>query len=95
MPTYKSNVWKMYLFKLLISFHFIGGVLVPFFLNWGQISFTQIMLLQSFFVFSTFALEIPTGAVADYLSRKLSIILGALTLVFGAIIYGLYPNIYL
>jgi len=83
------------LFKLLVSFHFIGGVLVPFFLNWGQISFTQIMLLQSFFVFSTFALEIPTGAVADYLSRKLSIILGALTLVFGAILYGLYPNIYL
>ena len=34
--SYKANIWKMYLFKFLISLHFVGGVLVPFFLDWGQ-----------------------------------------------------------
>ena len=83
------------MFKFLRSLHFIGGVLVPFFLDWGQISFTQIMLLQSFFVLSIFFLEIPTGAVADYLGRKASLILAAFVGIIAPIVYTLQPNIYI
>jgi len=95
MHPFKSNIWKMYIFKFLLSLHFIGGVLVPFFLDWGKISFTQIMILQSFFVFSIFILEIPTGAIADHFGRKTSLILSAIAATIGPIVYTLHPNFYL
>lgn len=95
MSLYKRNIKLMYAFKFLLSLHFIGGVLVPFFLDWGQITFTQLMILQSFFVFSIFLLEIPTGAVADYLGRKTSLILGASVSGISVILYGLIPNFYM
>jgi len=93
--SFKSNIWKMYVFKLLRNLQFIGGVLIPFFLDWGQISFTQIMLLQSFFVISAFLLEIPTGAVADYLGRKTSLIIGAFFTATATFVYALFPSFYL
>lgn len=92
MSSYKANIKVMYAFKFLLSLHFIGGVLVPFFLDWGQITFTQIMILQSVFVFSIFLLEIPTGAIADYFGRKTSLILAAVTTAIGAIVYTITPN---
>lgn len=88
---YKANIWKMYLYKFLLSLHFVGGVLVPFYLEWGKISFPQIMFLQSFFVFSAFLLEIPSGAVADFLGRKVSIIMAALSMMLAAGIYSSTP----
>jgi MFS family permease len=95
MSSYKANIKVMYAFKFLLSMHFIGGVLVPFFLDWGQITFTQIMILQSIFVFSIFLLEIPTGAVADYFGRKTSLIFAAITIAIGAIVYTITPNFYM
>jgi len=85
----------MYAFKFFLSLHFVGGVLVPFFTQWGGISFSQLMFIQSFFVFSVFVLEIPTGAVADYFGRKTSVILAVIANIVGVIIYSSYPNFYL
>ena len=93
--SFEANIWKMYIFKFSFSLQFVGGVLVPFFLDWGKISFTQIMILQSFFVFSVFLLEVPTGAVADYLGRKTSIICAAVTTSIGALVYSSYPHFYI
>jgi len=93
--SYESNIWKMYLFKFFRNLHFIGGVLVPFFLDWGQITFNQLMLLNSFFLVSIFIMEIPTGAVADYFGRKTSIICAAFVSAIGVFIYSITPNIYL
>ncbi|MBT4541103.1 MFS transporter [Candidatus Woesearchaeota archaeon] len=89
---YKSNIWKMYLFRLFLSFHFIGGVLVPFFMDWGGISFTQLMILQSIFVFSIFLLEVPTGAIADHFGRKTSLVLSGIFTASAAIVYTLFPS---
>lgn len=91
---FKSNIWKIYLFKFFISLHFIGGVLIPFFTDWGGLKFVQIMILQSWFMFWTFILEIPTGAVADYWGRKYSIILSCIVIVFGVLVYTSTPNFY-
>jgi MFS family permease len=93
--TFKNNILKAYLFKFFVSLHFIGGALIPFFLDWGKISFTQVMILQSIFVFSVFLFEVPTGAVADYISRKSSLILGALITGITALIYSSYPSFYI
>ena len=75
--------------------HLIGGVMVPFFTLWGNINFAQIMILQSWFAFWMFALEIPTGAVADYFGRKTSLALGVIINIIGAIIYASTPNFYI
>ena len=81
----------MYVFKFLISLHFFGGVLIPFFMEWGRINFFQIMVLQAVFYLSVFFLEIPTGAVADYLGRKISIVFAALSVVLAVLIYSYTP----
>ncbi|MBD3355309.1 MFS transporter [Candidatus Woesearchaeota archaeon] len=76
-----------------MSLHFFSAVLIPFFLEYGKITFTQIMLIQSWFTFWAFALEIPTGAVADYLGRKTSLISGAVCNGIGALVYISHPHI--
>ena len=58
--TYKDNIWKMKLFLFLREFYLFAGVLVPFFIDWGGISFFQVTILQSVFVISVFLFEIPT-----------------------------------
>jgi predicted MFS family arabinose efflux permease len=87
-----SNIPKIYAFKFLVNLHFIGGVLVPFFTDWGGIRFSQVMILQSFFVFSVFLLEVPTGAVADYLGRKVSLFLAALFNAIAVLVYASRPD---
>jgi predicted MFS family arabinose efflux permease len=91
MTDYSSNIWKLYLFKFLISLHFFGGVLVPFFLDWGKITFFQIMLLQAIFAISILIFEIPTGAIADRWGRKNSLIIASIFLIISIFIYSYKP----
>lgn len=85
----------MYVLKFLGSLHFFSAVLVPFFLDYGKISFAQIMILQSWFAFWAFALEVPTGTIADKFGRKTSLILSAVMFGLGAAVYVAYANIWL
>lgn len=94
MPAVKSNILRMYIFRFLISLHFIGGVLIPFFLDWGRISFFQIMLLQSWFVLWVLILETPTGAIADHFGRKPSLIIAAMLHAIGVLAYVGLQNFY-
>ncbi|MHA1931076.1 MAG: MFS transporter [Promethearchaeota archaeon] len=90
---WKANIWKSYLFHFFMGLHLISGVLLPFFMMWGRLTFIEVMFLQSYFTMMIFLFEIPCGAIADYLSRKFSLILGALITALAALIYGSYPNI--
>jgi MFS family permease len=74
---------------------FISGVLVPFYLDWGKVSYTQVMILQSFYVIIVLLMEIPTGAIADYLGRKTSLILAGIASSIGALVYSSVPNFYI
>jgi len=88
----QSNIWKIYLFNFFISLHFVGAVLIPFFLDWGKISFFQVMILQTWFVIWVFLLEIPTGAIADFWGRKTSLALACLVSALGAFVYASQPE---
>jgi len=88
---WKSNIWKSYLIQFFMGCHLIAGVLLPFFLMWGKISFVEVMLLQSYFTVMILIFEIPCGAIADHLSRKLSLILGTFSAALAALIYSSYP----
>lgn len=76
-----------------MGLHLISGVLIPFFLTWGKLTFIEVMLLQSYFTIMILTFEIPCGAIADYISRKVSLILGAFITALAALIYGSYPSI--
>lgn len=89
---YKGNIKKLYATNFLIKMQFFSGILIPFLTEWGKISFTQIMILQSWCVGWIFILEIPTGTIADYFGRKLSLILGYITMFIGVFAYSISPK---
>ena len=64
---------------------------MPFFLEWGGLTIFQTQILQSWFSFWLFIMEIPTGVIADYFGRKYSIALGCLAVSLAALVYGSYP----
>jgi len=63
--------------------------------DWGGLSFPEMMLLQGYFMLMIFIFEIPSGAIADYLSRRTALSLSALFVVLAAFAYSIYPNIFL
>lgn len=88
----KSTINRYYLYQFFISLQLFSAVLVPFFTDWGGITQGRIQLLQSWFMLWIFILEIPTGAVADYIGRKQSLFIGSLVGIIAMLIYGSIPN---
>ena len=87
-----SLVWRYYAYNFFRQLAFVSAVLVPFFTEWGGITLTQVQLLQSWFMLWIFLLEVPTGAVADFLGRKYSLALGGLAAIAGVLVYGSVPR---
>jgi MFS family permease len=86
-----GNVAKMAALRLLFWTFLMSGVVTPFFREWGHLSFTQIFLLQSWFMLMNFLLEVPTGAVADRFGRKASIAAGCFLMAAASLVYGSVP----
>ncbi len=89
---FKSNIYKSYIFHFILGIHTVRGIFIPYFTIWGQLTFFEIMLLQSYFTFMVFLLEIPSGAIADYIGRKPALSLSALSVAFAAILYSIFPS---
>lgn len=92
---YSRNIRKFYVYSFFITIYTVNGVLIPFFLSWGKLSFIELMLLQSFFTVVVLLFEVPSGAIADYLGRKYAMALGAIITAIAALIYSSYPSIYI
>ena len=92
MSSYSSNLWKMYLLKFFSGLHFTAGIIVPFFMQWGGLSFSEVLILQALFVFALFVFEIPTGALADYFGRKHTILIAGFFGCLGALMYTIKPS---
>ena len=92
---YKSNIFKIYIFSFILGIHTVRGVYIPYMTVWGGLSFFQIMLLQSFFTAMIVILEIPSGAIADFLGRKTALVLSALSIALAAYTYSIIPNFYI
>ena len=87
MPNYRANLWKLKAIRMLFWMHFFGAVLVPFFTQWGGLKLSQVLFLNAWFMLWNFALEVPTGALADSIGRKNCLVLGSL---FGVLAVQLY-----
>jgi len=83
-----SRIARNYLYAFFKDFAFFSAVLVPFFTDWGGLSLFHVQLIQSWFSFWVFILEVPTGAISDKLGRKHSIALGSMIIAAAVIIYG-------
>ncbi len=83
----RGNIHRLYAWKALTSLHFFAGVLVPFFTQWGGISFRQVLWLQTWFMLWMVALEVPTGAVADRFGRRASLFCATLCLIAAVAYY--------
>jgi MFS family permease len=89
----EGNLPKMAAVRLLFWTFLMSGVITPFFREWGRLSYTQIFLLQAWFMLLNFLLEVPTGAVADRFGRKASITAGCLLMAVATLVYGSVPRL--
>lgn len=87
-----TTIKKYYLFIFLKDFAFFSAVLVPFYTLWGHINLFQVQLLQSWFMFCLFLLEVPMGIVADHFGRKYVLTAGVIIDALGCLLYGSIPN---
>ncbi len=85
----EKNIRIYMFYKFFIFMMIIGPVLTPFMISKG-LNYTQIMMLQSVAAVTKILFEVPTGVVADKVSRKLSLFLSGLFLMAGLLIYIIF-----
>jgi len=72
---YESNIWKYYVYQFFSGFYLIESIGVLFLLLAG-ISYFQLSTIEVVGLFMILLLEIPSGAFADLIGRKISVFLG-------------------
>ncbi len=92
-PGVEGNVPRLAALRFLCWMHLMSAVIIPFFRDWGRLSFVQIFGLQTWFMLVSFLMEVPTGAVADRFGRKVSVALGGFLVAAASILYGSFPHV--
>lgn len=85
------NIQLYYSYTVFANLLILGPIITLYYLARG-LSYTQILSLQAISAVTIVLLEVPTGAVADLLGRKKSILLGACTMAISIFLYGLGTN---
>jgi MFS family permease len=89
----EGNIVKLAAVRFLCWMHLMSAVIIPFFREWGGLSFVQIFALQTWFMLVCFLMEVPTGAVADRFGRKVSVACGGFLLAAASALYGTFPHL--
>lgn len=89
----KKNIWKFYLSTFFGSWSFATGFLVFYYRELG-FSYLQIFALGIVYELLNFVLEIPTGVLADFWSRKRVIVIGHLISGLSFFIVLINPRVY-
>ena len=88
-----KNIILSFAAKLLYGLHWFSPVILLYFNDVIGLSVKEFFFLQAYFNFCVFALEIPTGYIADKVSRKLSLLFSGVSACLGLylmhIAYGL------
>jgi MFS family permease len=85
----RTNIPKSYAASFLKNLQFFGPISVPYFMDWLKVDYTRMFLLQAWFLFWVFTMEIPTGVVADKFGRKISVALGCMLFAADMLFFGL------
>jgi len=89
----EGNVPRLAALRFLCWMHLMSAVIIPFFREWGRLSFVQIFGLQTWFMLMCFLMEVPTGAVADRFGRRISVALGGFLLAGASALYASFPHL--
>jgi MFS family permease len=81
-----KNIKTYYIYSTFSELLILGPILVLFLIAKG-LSFTEIMLLQSISSIAVVVFDVPTGAIADKIGRKKSILMGAALIAISLCIY--------
>ncbi len=87
MTNIRSNLWKVYAYKLLSEFWVIVPILIPYYQSNG-LNKTQIFTVQAAYALSILTMEIPSGYLADIIGRRKTLILGAVLMPIGIGVYA-------
>jgi MFS family permease len=86
MTNIRTNLWKIYAYKLLGEFWVIVPILIPYYQS-NNLNKTQIFTIQAVYALSILILEIPSGYLADIFGRRKALILGAFFMPVGIGVY--------
>jgi MFS family permease len=86
MTNIRTNLWKIYAYKLLSEFWVIVPILIPYYQS-NNLSKTQIFTIQAAYALSILIMEIPSGYLADIIGRRKTLILGAFFMPLGIGVY--------
>lgn len=89
--SFEKNIKLYSLYSTFAELLILGPILVLFLTAKG-LSFAEILLLQSISSIAVVIFEVPTGAIADKVSRKLSLFLGSFLWGISLIIYCIGTN---
>lgn len=90
-PAQRRNILLYYAFSFLVGFYIATGTTVLFERQLG-LSFAQIFTLDAIYMLMFILFEIPSGALADLMGRRKTILAGLATLIFAAIATGNAQN---
>jgi MFS family permease len=90
--SYHGNIPKFFVFYALYNLMFFMPVWVIFLQERHALSLTQVTLVDFAFWITMALTEVPTGAVADTLGRKPSMLIGLLLAVGSVLLFGLAPT---
>ena len=86
LEAYRRNISLYPLYSFFLGMLIIGPVLTPYLLLKG-LDYVQIMVLQSISAATVVFFEVPTGMVADRVSRRLSLVLAGAGMSGGLVLY--------
>lgn len=81
----EKNINRSYVYQCLRSMDMTGAIWILY-LGFHGMSLTQIGLLEGIFHLTSMLFEVPTGAIADLIGRKKTIVLGRLSAFISSII---------
>jgi MFS family permease len=93
MTNIRSNLWKVYAYKLLSEFWVIVPILIPYYES-NNLNKTQIFTIQAAYALSILIMEIPSGYLADIIGRRKTLILGAMFMPIGIGVYVFTSSFY-
>jgi MFS family permease len=80
------DIWKYYGYIVLSNVLFFLPVDIIFFQERG-LNLMEVFLINSIFSIGVAVLEVPTGAIADMIGRKKSLILGVFTWIISYLLF--------
>ena len=89
----KSNIRKIYLYKVLFGMIFPIPIMVLFWQDNG-LSLTQVMILQALFAITVVFLEVPSGYFADLVGRRKTLFIAGNSLFFAVVVCSVGHNFY-